>query len=211
MKALARSRYARVRNDSGWVRSDRQPPCRGGLSAAGHSFRNTPTIIVFAMTRVGRAKRNPRGEAYRKAQRGHGAELVIGPATSGRTRWRLCHTLRCCSAKLGRIGVARMHSLIRHRAVKRSGGGGPRVCAVEGACGAWASGAADAPSTVLLRRTVPLPRFAGQDGAAGGSRGAYGVIAKEKAGPHPRLWRGLSREGRGPSAGAAKNCQPCVR
>ena len=34
---------------------------------------------------------------------------------------------------------------------------------VEGALGADASRYADAPSTTLLRRVVPLPRFAGQD------------------------------------------------
>jgi hypothetical protein len=27
--------------------------------------------------------------------RGHGAALVIGPATSGRTRWRLCPPYAC--------------------------------------------------------------------------------------------------------------------
>ncbi len=36
---------------------------------------------------------------------------------------------------------------------------------LEGACGIEASRQAGAPSTVLLRRTVPLPRFAGQDDA----------------------------------------------
>jgi hypothetical protein len=49
------------------------------------------------------------------------------------------------------------------RVVQRSGGGGPRVSAVEGACSDEASREADAPSTALLRRAVPLPRFAGQD------------------------------------------------
>ncbi len=34
---------------------------------------------------------------------------------------------------------------------------------VEGACDADASREADAPSTALLRRAVPLPRSAGQD------------------------------------------------
>ncbi len=36
--------------------------------------------------RLGRAKRNPPKDAM-----GYAAELVIGPATSGRTRWRLTH------------------------------------------------------------------------------------------------------------------------
>src|SRR5450755_1387606 len=33
--------------------------CRGLHSAAGHSFRNTPTVIDFAITRMGGAKRYP--------------------------------------------------------------------------------------------------------------------------------------------------------
>jgi len=53
MKALTRSRYAAARNGSGWARSDRQPLCRGWPSAAEHSFRNAPTIIDPAITRVG--------------------------------------------------------------------------------------------------------------------------------------------------------------
>src|SRR5208282_2101871 len=54
MKALTRSRYAAAQNGSGWARSDRQPLCRGWPSAAEHSFRNTPTIIDLAITRVGK-------------------------------------------------------------------------------------------------------------------------------------------------------------
>ena len=34
---------------------------------------------------------------------------------------------------------------------------------VEGACGVAASREADAHSTALLRKAVPLPRYAGQD------------------------------------------------
>src|SRR5580700_5284695 len=54
MKALTRSRYTAAQNGSGWARSDRQPLCRGWPSAAEHSFRNMPTIIDLAMTRVGK-------------------------------------------------------------------------------------------------------------------------------------------------------------
>jgi len=53
MKALARSCYSAARNGSGWVRSDRQPLCRGWLSAAERSFRNAQIIIGFARTRMG--------------------------------------------------------------------------------------------------------------------------------------------------------------
>ena len=53
MKALVRSRYATARDGSGWARSDHQPLCRGWPSAAEHSFRNMPTIIDCAITRVG--------------------------------------------------------------------------------------------------------------------------------------------------------------
>src|SRR6516225_1241513 len=45
-----------------------------------------------------------------------------------------------------------------HRQAERSGGGGPRVSAVEGACGAEASREADAPSTTpLAQRGPPSP------------------------------------------------------
>jgi len=57
MKVLTRSRYTAAQNGSGWARSDRQPLCRGWPSAAEHSFRNTPTIIDLAMTRVGKGAR----------------------------------------------------------------------------------------------------------------------------------------------------------
>jgi hypothetical protein len=53
MKALARSCYVRAKHGSGRVRSDRQPPCRGWPSAAGHSFRNVLRIIDLAITRAG--------------------------------------------------------------------------------------------------------------------------------------------------------------
>ena len=82
-----------------------------------------------------------------------------------------------------------MRSLIRPRVVKRSGGGGTGGFAAAlyaknadakrrlwrlrggGGCGDRASGAPDAPSTVLLCRTVPLPRFAGQDEGGGAQFG----------------------------------------
>ena len=52
---------------------------------------------------------------------------------------------------------------------------------VEGACGGGASGESVAPSTTLLRRVVPLPRFAGQDeeGVRQRRRNLYVVIASE--------------------------------
>src|ERR1700709_302269 len=53
MKVLARSRYGAAKNCSGWARSDRQRPAAGAV-AAGHSFRNRPTIIDCAITRVGK-------------------------------------------------------------------------------------------------------------------------------------------------------------
>src|ERR1700710_2528299 len=54
MKVLARSRYGAAKNCSGWARSDRQRPAAGAV-AADHSFRNRPTIIDCAITRVGKA------------------------------------------------------------------------------------------------------------------------------------------------------------
>jgi hypothetical protein len=65
------------------------------------------------------------------------------------------------------VSAARTLLFIRHRVAQRSGGGGPRE--------AWWKGHAEvpfcsmrvviakAPSTTLLRKVVPLPRFAGQD------------------------------------------------
>ena len=70
----------------------------------------------------------------------------------------------------------------------RSGGGGPRTCAVEGACSeevcleACASVDAEAPSTML--RMVPLPRFAGQDEASGTAEAPSTML---RAVPLPRF------------------------
>src|ERR1700761_3124265 len=60
MKVLARSRYGaakkRLRADS--IRSP--AACRGMHAAAGHSSRNTPTVIDFAITRADWSRRrNP--------------------------------------------------------------------------------------------------------------------------------------------------------
>ena len=55
-----------------------------------HVCRRSASFFL-SLGRVGRAKRNPPLSMV-----GYAAELVIGPATSGRTRWRLTHL---CFAK----------------------------------------------------------------------------------------------------------------
>ena len=52
------------------------------------------------------------------------------------------------------VGAATRRNMVEASAMRRL---------VEAACGGRASFEADAPSTTLLRRVVPLPRFAGQD------------------------------------------------
>src|SRR5437868_9496655 len=60
------------------VGSIRSPAaCRGWPSAAGHSFRNAPTIIGFAITRVGKAKRAHVSPT--RGSRGHGAKSRLCP------------------------------------------------------------------------------------------------------------------------------------
>ena len=95
------------------------------------------------------------------AQRGHGwhapfgaplpsliagSESIFGVVVVGKARAREC--------------VARTISLYPPPHEVRGRGTTRRV--VEGACGR-ARFESDAPSTTLLRRVVPLPRFAGQD------------------------------------------------
>ena len=50
------------------------------------AFRFLFSLVVIALRRVGRAKQNPPLSMV-----GYAAELVIGPATSGQTRWQLTH------------------------------------------------------------------------------------------------------------------------
>src|SRR5665213_1341123 len=84
MKELTTITLRGSKNCSGWVRSDRQPLCRGWPSAAEHSFRNMPMIIDLAITRMGRALAKPIMRPPRSLM--GFAEPVIGPAF-GRTRW----------------------------------------------------------------------------------------------------------------------------
>jgi len=55
MKVLTTITLRGSQSGSGRTRSDRQRPAAGCTSVAGHSFRNTPTIPVCAITRVGKA------------------------------------------------------------------------------------------------------------------------------------------------------------
>jgi len=57
MKVLTTITLRGSQSGSGRTRSDRQRPAAGCTSVAGHSFRNTPTIPVCAITRVGKAQR----------------------------------------------------------------------------------------------------------------------------------------------------------